>query len=467
MPPSWAIASAPSTVITQSGPPDKRLKVGIQAPQGLDQLTAHLLNGPATVTGAAELEVVVDKSTGESLGVDIEEDNDALVCLKVRQGLISSWNLVNPHQRVSEGDRIVEVNGVRGESLALINECRRSPALILRIQKGKPKPQPIDKQFYGQILDYLQMGKAQDAFNMLRMVDTAETMTVDQMASLIDNTSVWCQESSMIEIFDHVDRCKLVKFPDIASGTYFIRFSRWAVREYLAEALATMQTAQSQHATVLERSGSCSAKLTAQYKGEGTELLLTADQQLPQGHAFTRNELLYVTFPHTGSPGDRNSASFEAVLDGFRPYGLGPHKSVSVKMRACTGEMLMGLHGRICRVDRAANRVTFRRQVDALQQIAGSSGDLKWLAQILTVGESPERCGDAAGMCTETTNGVDIQGRSAQKLVASVIKDCNLSQQGAIKDAQKQRLTLIQGPPGTGKTTRILPTIASHGELSP
>jgi len=90
-----------------------------------------------------EFEVVLDKTGGTRLGCDVDhEDGKTLVVDAITQaGLITEWNEANPDKALKPRDRIVEVNGFRGDVLRLVDECKQSKMLKLMVQRDKtPAP---------------------------------------------------------------------------------------------------------------------------------------------------------------------------------------------------------------------------------------------------------------------------------------------------------------------------------------
>merc|ERR1711879_870242 len=86
-----------------SGPKEEE-----RARRGLDAASAS--------SSASEFYVVLSKSVGGKIGLKIDEKEEHLLITKVKEGLIQEWNLAHPDLVVCTGDRITEVNGVRGDS---------------------------------------------------------------------------------------------------------------------------------------------------------------------------------------------------------------------------------------------------------------------------------------------------------------------------------------------------------------
>ncbi|CAK0834570.1 unnamed protein product [Prorocentrum cordatum] len=84
-----------------------------------------------------EFTMVIDKTTGRKLGVDVDhQDGCTLQVDAVTGGLFQQWNDNHPEQAVKPGDRIVEVNGLRNDVQLLVEECRQNKLLELVVKRG-------------------------------------------------------------------------------------------------------------------------------------------------------------------------------------------------------------------------------------------------------------------------------------------------------------------------------------------
>jgi len=81
-----------------------------------------------------EFIIVVDKIYGPDLGIDaLFGDSRGILVQAVKSGLISDWNASNPHREVRQGDRIMEVNGIRGHSQKMVEEIKDGQILHMSI----------------------------------------------------------------------------------------------------------------------------------------------------------------------------------------------------------------------------------------------------------------------------------------------------------------------------------------------
>lgn len=78
--------------------------------------------------------VTVEKHGGE-LGLDVSRDGEALLVEGVSPGAAEWWNTCHPEEAVMPGDRILEVNGVAGDALLMVQACRTAESLTLTVQR--------------------------------------------------------------------------------------------------------------------------------------------------------------------------------------------------------------------------------------------------------------------------------------------------------------------------------------------
>lgn len=82
-----------------------------------------------------EWEVRVTKD-GDEVGIDVlQHEKDSLRVTNIKAGPILLWNQQNPDQALRPGDRIVSVNGERGDSEQLIGAVRAAQELCLGMRR--------------------------------------------------------------------------------------------------------------------------------------------------------------------------------------------------------------------------------------------------------------------------------------------------------------------------------------------
>jgi len=85
------------------------------------------------VTGRNEYTIILDKTSGTRLGIDVDhQDGVTLLIECINGGLVEAWNDANPKAKVKTGDRIVEVNGYRSDVLQLVDECKKNSVLKMK-----------------------------------------------------------------------------------------------------------------------------------------------------------------------------------------------------------------------------------------------------------------------------------------------------------------------------------------------
>jgi len=86
-----------------------------------------------------EYTITLDKKDGSRLGVDVDhQDGSTLLIEAVTGGLVEAWNAAHAVElKVSAGDRVVEVNGIRGDVLQLVDECKKNQPLKMKLRRGE------------------------------------------------------------------------------------------------------------------------------------------------------------------------------------------------------------------------------------------------------------------------------------------------------------------------------------------
>lgn len=88
---------------------------------------------PDDVPPDDEFHVLVQK---RQIGVEVDRCDG--VSLKIeriaKDGLVQQWNKINPHVEVKEGDRIISVNGVRGNAEDMVTRIKKDAILGLVIK---------------------------------------------------------------------------------------------------------------------------------------------------------------------------------------------------------------------------------------------------------------------------------------------------------------------------------------------
>mmetsp|Transcript_32363 Transcript_32363/g.89435 ORF Transcript_32363/g.89435 Transcript_32363/m.89435 type:complete len:157 (+) Transcript_32363:71-541(+) len=95
--------------------------------------------GSSAASNEKEFEIVVDKTSGTKLGIDVDhQDGATLLIEEITRGLIESWNAEAPADRIVQtGDRVVEVNGLRNDVLMLVDECGKNQVLTMKVRRAK------------------------------------------------------------------------------------------------------------------------------------------------------------------------------------------------------------------------------------------------------------------------------------------------------------------------------------------
>ncbi|CAK0816790.1 unnamed protein product, partial [Prorocentrum cordatum] len=106
----------------------------------------HLLGRLAgSQDSAAEFNVVIDKTAGQALGVEIDslDGTSLLITAVTTGGLIQQWNDDHPELALKPGDRIVEVNGIRDDVNSIFEECSEDRILELLVVRRAQAAGPL------------------------------------------------------------------------------------------------------------------------------------------------------------------------------------------------------------------------------------------------------------------------------------------------------------------------------------
>mmetsp|Transcript_114945 Transcript_114945/g.297916 ORF Transcript_114945/g.297916 Transcript_114945/m.297916 type:complete len:143 (+) Transcript_114945:125-553(+) len=83
-----------------------------------------------------EWKVTLKKTGGARLGVDVDlSDGVSLLVDSVNDGLMGDWNKANPDKAVKKDDRIISVNGQRGNATNLTEVCKNDDVLEMLVQR--------------------------------------------------------------------------------------------------------------------------------------------------------------------------------------------------------------------------------------------------------------------------------------------------------------------------------------------
>lgn len=106
------------------------------AAQAAEAIPSALL-AAAAAPQAPVFEVLLQKAAGTALGLQLDcTDPTAPLIKAVNGGSAIAWNGAHPGMEVKAGDRVLEVNGIRGNSTQLVHECRTGRELRMKLQRG-------------------------------------------------------------------------------------------------------------------------------------------------------------------------------------------------------------------------------------------------------------------------------------------------------------------------------------------
>mmetsp|Transcript_13774 Transcript_13774/g.39660 ORF Transcript_13774/g.39660 Transcript_13774/m.39660 type:complete len:144 (-) Transcript_13774:29-460(-) len=95
---------------------------------------------PPAATDGDVFYINIDKSAGAKLGIDVDpSDGVTLLVDEVTGGLVGDWNQAHPDMKVMKGDRVVEVNGHKGDVSLLVAECKQDQKMSMGVKKCSPE----------------------------------------------------------------------------------------------------------------------------------------------------------------------------------------------------------------------------------------------------------------------------------------------------------------------------------------
>merc|ERR1712037_920829 len=83
----------------------------------------------------SEFHIVIDRSNGGKLGVELELQGSDVKVSAVDEGLVKQWNASHAEAMVRRGDRFVYVNGVRGKVEHILAELQQDKLLEIIVQR--------------------------------------------------------------------------------------------------------------------------------------------------------------------------------------------------------------------------------------------------------------------------------------------------------------------------------------------
>lgn len=80
--------------------------------------------------------VKIERTTEEPVGLDIDVIDDiSAVVVDIRAGAVENFNMQNHDRKIKPYDRIVDVNGERGDAVQLINKLKKETTWELTLQR--------------------------------------------------------------------------------------------------------------------------------------------------------------------------------------------------------------------------------------------------------------------------------------------------------------------------------------------
>ncbi|CAE7479340.1 Tmtc4 [Symbiodinium sp. CCMP2592] len=102
-----------------------------------DAASLRAMKEKSSSTSAGTWRALLRKYPGCSLGMDVDlfEGTALVVYVVCKTGLVADWNRENPSKAIQKGDRILEVNGTKGDAWALAHACIDDQELKIVVQR--------------------------------------------------------------------------------------------------------------------------------------------------------------------------------------------------------------------------------------------------------------------------------------------------------------------------------------------
>ncbi len=327
-------------------------------------------------------------------------------------------------------------------------------------------------------------------------------MPLRHFTSVVISLSQRANPMDALDLMNALEQC--VAYETRAIHNYHQHFVKLIVREFLEEALQTLDRVANAPAFGLQESGLAAMDVIVRGGGKGGSLGLdipALGEELKRGLMKGDTVLLSRTGEAARSMGDaaemptgprggpiemptgprlasadgggdsgrvgrggragggwRADYEFEAEISGAFP-------NVSARLIGCNPKQAASVRGGGWRVDKLANRTSFLRQLSALQDMlevkqgtAQKAGVDPAIRDVLVAGWDGNKADKDAvpDMCAaERHKNLGVIARQKmidQAMDLRAMSHMNKSQTDALEAALFQRVTLIQGPPGTGKT---------------
>merc|ERR1719440_510396 len=85
-----------------------------------------------------EYTIMLEKTGTAKLGLDVDTmaEEGVLPIRAITGGLVETWNTEHPATQVFTGDKIIEVNGVRGDAASMVEKCAREQTLRMVVVRA-------------------------------------------------------------------------------------------------------------------------------------------------------------------------------------------------------------------------------------------------------------------------------------------------------------------------------------------
>jgi hypothetical protein len=336
----------------------------------------------------------------------------------------------------------------------------------------------------------------------LRVVEYAKTKKLTiSLRNFTGLLQIIPQRSNPMDTADLLGALEyVIDYEDRRIRNYHFHFSKLLVQEFLEEALQTLDRVANAPAFGLQENGLAAMDVHLEFNprkpgqvgltipvlaAEMQKNLMKGDSVLLSRTSATKNIMTLGELPKnskaaleaagesTVKPIDldqgerpaRRSYNYSAAEE-YEAEVCQLGNNVAVRLLGVDPRDYSSISGAGWRVDKLANRTSYLRQLNALQDLMEMKGPVgnkagvdPGIREILLAGWDNNKKGieSIPDLCAAELNAETMHAATKQRMLdmaqdIPAMKHMNKSQHDALRAALFQRITLIQGPPGTGKT---------------
>uniref|UniRef100_A0A7S4PS37 Calmodulin n=1 Tax=Alexandrium monilatum TaxID=311494 RepID=A0A7S4PS37_9DINO len=168
-----------------------------------------------TVSRTELLKFQVDQSNGRTLGVKVDSSDGRTLLIKSinGDGLIAEWNSQNRAKQVSPGDRIIEINDLRGDAKRLMKELKKKLPMDLVFMPSDSATSYVSRVI--DAYDVEQTWMEEGNFGRIKKATHKDTRSVYALKSLRRKRTTKEQFENMTSILKGIDHPNVIKLFEV------------------------------------------------------------------------------------------------------------------------------------------------------------------------------------------------------------------------------------------------------------